>query len=50
MGIFVILMWVSALPQSLFLPGEPELKPEFLPADKRPGPSYAERVPLPPHL
>lgn len=47
-GIFMTFTWVSALPQSPIPPGEPELKPEVLPADKRPGTSHAERVQLPP--
>ena len=47
MGVFMTVTWVSALPWSLIPRGEPELKPEILPADRRPGPSRAERVQLP---
>lgn len=48
MGIFMTVTWVSALPRSLIPQGEPELKPEVLSADGRPGPSHAARVQLPP--
>lgn len=48
MGVFMTITWVSALPQSLIPRGQPELKPEVLPAGRRPGPSHAERVQLPP--
>lgn len=42
MGGFVTVTWVSALARSLIPRGDPELKPEILPADGRPGPSLAE--------